>query len=67
VAIILGVSFSIPKLGVGMATTAIIGAQLLTAYSIDHFGLFGMTQIPFNLAKLGGILLIVVGAKILLT
>jgi bacterial/archaeal transporter family-2 protein len=66
VAIIFGVAVSIPKLGVGVATTAIIGAQLLTAYCIDHFGLFGMTQVPFNLVKLGGILLIVTGAKVLL-
>jgi transporter family-2 protein len=67
VAIIFGVAVSIPKLGVGVATTAIIAAQLLTAYAIDHFGLFGMTVIPCNLVKLGGIILIVVGAKILLT
>ena len=66
VAIIFGVSISIPKLGVGVATTAIIGAQLLAAYLIDHFGLFGMNQIPFNLVKVAGILLIVAGAKILL-
>ena len=66
VAIIFGVVSSIPKLGVGIATTAIIGAQLLTAYFIDHFGLFGIAHIPFNLAKLGGILLIMAGAKILL-
>ncbi len=66
VAIIFGVAVSIPKLGVGVATTAIIGAQLLTAYLIDHFGLFGMEQIPFNMLKLGGIVLIVVGSKILL-
>jgi transporter family-2 protein len=66
VAIIFGVTMSIPKLGVGIATTAIIGAQLLTAYLIDHFGLFGVAHIPFNLVKLGGILLIMAGAKILL-
>jgi bacterial/archaeal transporter family-2 protein len=66
VAIIFGVAVSIPKLGVGVATTAIIAAQLLTAYIIDHFGLFGMERIPFNVWKLGGITLIVVGAKILL-
>jgi len=66
VAIIFGVVVSIPKLGVGVATTAIIAAQLLTAYSIDHFGLFGMQTIPFNLYKLAGIIFIVTGAKILL-
>lgn len=66
VAIIFGVAFSIPRLGVGAATTAIIGAQLLTAYLIDHFGLFGTEPIPFCLYKLLGIILIVVGSKILL-
>ena len=66
VAIIFGVAFSIPKLGVGMATTAIIGAQLLTAYLIDHFGLLGVDCIPFNFIKLGGIAMIVIGARILL-
>ncbi len=66
VLIIFGVVASIPKLGVGMATTAIIAAQLITAYLIDHFGLFGMQTLPFNLYKLAGIIFIVTGAKILL-
>lgn len=66
VAIIFGVAISIPKLGVGVATTAIIGAQLLTAYLIDHFGLFGMEHIPFGLCKFLGIVLIVIGSKLLL-
>lgn len=66
VIIIIGVAMSIPKLGVGIATTAIIAAQLLTAYLIDHFGLFGMECIPFNYWKLIGIVLIVSGSKILL-
>lgn len=66
VAIIFGVAISIPRLGVGVATTAIIGAQLLTAYLIDHFGLFGMEHIPFCFYKFLGIVLIVVGSKMLL-
>lgn len=66
VAIIFGVAVSIPRLGVGVATTAIIGAQLLTAYLIDHFGLFGMERIPFGLYKFLGIILIVIGSKMLL-
>jgi transporter family-2 protein len=66
VAIVLGVIASIAKLGVGASTTAIIAAQLLTAYLIDHFGWCGMEKIPFNLGKLAGILLIAVGTKLLL-
>jgi transporter family-2 protein len=66
VAIIFGVAFSIPKLGVGVTTTAIIAAQLFTAYAIDHFGWFGMAKLPFTFLKLGGIVLIIIGAKLLL-
>jgi transporter family-2 protein len=66
VAIIIGVAYSIPKLGVGVATTAIIAAQLFSAYAIDHFGWFGMERIPFTFLKMGGIVLIIVGAKLLL-
>ncbi len=66
VMIIVGVAVSIPKLGVGMATTAIIAAQLLTAYLIDHFGWFGTEPIAFNFWKAVGIILIATGAKILL-
>ncbi|MGD9156080.1 MAG: DMT family transporter [Bacillota bacterium] len=65
VGIVLGVIASISRLGVGLSTTAIIAAQLLTAYLIDHCGWFGMERIPFNLAKLGGIILIVAGAWLL--
>lgn len=66
VGIIIGVAISIPRLGVGMATTSIIAAQLLTAYLIDHFGLFGTHPIPFNYLKLCGIILIVAGSRLLM-
>jgi transporter family-2 protein len=65
VGIVLGVVTSISRLGVGMTTAAIIAAQLLTAYLIDHFGWFGADHIPFSLWKLGGIILIVGGARLL--
>jgi transporter family-2 protein len=65
VGIVLGVIASISRLGVGLSTTAIIAAQLLTAYLIDYCGWFGVERIPFNLHKLGGIILIVVGARLL--
>jgi transporter family-2 protein len=67
VGIVLGVIAGINRLGVGPATTAIIAAQLLTAYLIDHFGWFGAECISFNLWKCGGIMLIVGGAWLLLT
>lgn len=66
VAIIYGVAVSIPRLGVGVATTGIIVFQLLTAYAIDHFGLLGREHLPFNLIKLTGILLLAAGSYLLL-
>lgn len=64
--IVYGVMFSIPKLGVSVATTAIIVGQVLTACLIDHFGMFGLDKVAFTWWKLLGIALLASGAKILL-
>ena len=66
VLILFGVVFSIPKLGVGSATTAIVTLQLLTAVLIDHFGLFGVERSPCSWWDLAGIALMGGAAKILL-
>lgn len=66
VLIIVGVAVSMPKVGVGKATTAIVATQLLAAFLIDHFGLLGMRTVPFQLMKLAGGSMIVVGAWIIL-
>jgi len=66
VAIIYGVAVAIPRVGVGNATTGIIFCQLLTAYLIDHFGLFNQETIPFTGGKILGLFLMVGGAFLLL-
>lgn len=66
VIIIYAVARSIPQIGVGNATTAIIVAQVSTAVLIDCLGLFGMKQIHFQWIDLLGIVLLAVGARILL-
>lgn len=66
VAIVFGVAVAIPRLGVGVATTGIIFFQLLTAYLIDHFGLFGQGHYPFTWVKSVGILFMVTGSYLLL-
>lgn len=66
IAITVGVMFSIPKLGVATATTAIIVGQVTTAALVDHFGLFGLQKIPFTWIKLAGIVLLAAGAKFML-
>lgn len=66
VMIVYGVVKSIPKLGVATATTSIIVGQVLTALIIDHFGLFGLTKVPFSWWKGVGLGLLAVGARLLL-
>ena len=66
IAITVGVMFSIPKLGVATATTAIIVGQVATATIVDHFGLFGLQKIPFTWTKLIGVVLLAAGAKFML-
>lgn len=66
VGIIYAVAFSIPKIGVAWATTAIIVGQVTCALIIDHFGLFGLKTIPFTWMKLVGLGLLAAGAKVML-
>ncbi len=66
VAIIALVAYSIPQLGVAIATTAIIVAQVSTALLIDHLGLFGLQAIPFTWQKLAGMLFLATGALLML-
>ncbi|AYO31880.1 DMT family transporter [Biomaibacter acetigenes] len=61
-----GVVVSIPKLGVAVATTAIIVGQVLTACLVDHFGFFGLEKIPFTWLKFLGLVFLSIGAKLLL-
>ncbi|MGQ9512596.1 DMT family transporter [Thermodesulfitimonas sp.] len=48
------------------ATTAIILGQVLTATLIDHFGLFGMTRLPFSCWRILGVAFLAAGAWCLL-
>ncbi|MBO8158353.1 DMT family transporter [Thermosyntropha sp.] len=66
VAIIYLVTRTIPQIGVGNATTAIIVAQVLTAVLIDGMGAFGMKKYEFHYIDLLGIALLAAGARILL-
>jgi transporter family-2 protein len=66
VLILYTVMISISKLGVAVATTAIIVGQVSTALIIDHFGLFGLQEIPFTWWKLFGVALLAAGAKLML-
>lgn len=57
---------SIPKVGVALATTAIIAGQVSTACLVDHLGLFGMEKYPFTWYRLAGLILLAAGARLML-
>ncbi|WP_020674560.1 DMT family transporter [Geopsychrobacter electrodiphilus] len=56
---------AVPKLGTGTVMAALIVAQLATGVVFDHFGLFGMRQIPFDLGRLAGVVLLMVGVALI--
>jgi len=66
VGITYGVTYSIPKLGVAVATTSIIVGQVLTACLIDHLGLFGLEKATFTWWKFLGLIFLSIGARLLL-
>ncbi|AHF06712.1 DMT family transporter [Desulfitobacterium metallireducens] len=59
------VAFSIPKIGVCNATTAIIIGQVGAAIIIDHFGWLGVERLPWNPWQILGLILFAAGAKLL--
>ncbi|MGI6038081.1 MAG: DMT family transporter [Limnochordia bacterium] len=67
VVIVYGVVVAIDKVGVTAATTAIIVGQVSTAAIVDHWGLFGLEQVPFTWLKFLGFILLVIGGRLLLS
>lgn len=55
-------AFGAPKVGVGPLLTAAIGGQLIGAVILDHYGLLGLTRQPVSIEKVGGVILVLVGA-----
>lgn len=65
VVIVALVAFSISKIGVCNATTAIIVGQVGVAVLIDHLGLLGVHRITWNPWQILGLILFAAGAKLL--
>ena len=66
VPIVYGVAYSMPKVGVANATTAIIVGQVAMAFLIDIVGLFGMEKMAFTWFKGVGLALLALGAHLML-
>ena len=53
---------SVPRIGTAAVMALVITGQLMTGSVLDHFGAFGLRQIPFSPVRSLGILLLAAGA-----
>lgn len=58
---VLSVTWSAPQIGLGNAVFLVLLAQLVTAASIDHFGLMGATQSAITWQRALGLALMAAG------
>ena len=58
---VLSITAIAPKFGVGNAIFFVLIGQLLSAATIDHFGLFGAQPVALSWPRLGGLLLMAAG------
>lgn len=61
---VLSVTFIAPKIGIGNAIFFVLLGQLISAATIDHFGLFGATLSPLSLTRAAGIGVMAIGVWI---
>ena len=58
---VLSVTWVAPRFGVGNAVFFVLLGQMISAATIDHFGLFGAIQKQMSLSRAGGIGLMAAG------
>ena len=58
---VIAVTFIAPKFGVGNAIFFVLVGQLVSAATIDHFGLFGAIRSAIDIKRIAGIALMIAG------
>lgn len=58
---VIAVTFIAPKFGVGNAIFFVLVGQLISAATIDHFGLFGAMRSAIDAKRIAGIALMIAG------
>jgi transporter family-2 protein len=58
---VIAVTFIAPKFGVGNAIFFVLVGQLISAATIDHFGLFGAMRSAIDAKRVAGIALMIAG------
>jgi transporter family-2 protein len=53
---------AIPRIGTAATMAAVIAAQLSAGILLDHYGFFGFREVPFDLKRFMGMLLLLGGA-----
>jgi len=56
---------AVPRIGVAMTFSLVILGQMLITLPIDHFGFLGTPVKPINLAKIGGVIMVIIGVIII--
>ncbi|MCD5323400.1 MULTISPECIES: DMT family transporter [Pontibacillus] len=51
---------AVPRIGVGAAIFTLVSAQLIASSLIDHFGWFGLKQIPLDSSRIAGMILMII-------
>lgn len=58
---VVAAAWAVPRLGVAMTITLMVGGQLLMSLVLDHFGALGVPQHPMNLGRIAGVGLVLAG------
>jgi transporter family-2 protein len=64
--IVPGISYLVGAIGVTSALSIVLAAQLIAALVIDYFGWFGAAQQSIDLVKILGVVLLLVGVRLVL-
>lgn len=66
VAIIAGIAYSLPRIGVAAGLSAVILGQMLVAVVVDSLGWGSSEPIPLSVARIAGLVLLLFGTWLLL-
>jgi transporter family-2 protein len=57
---------AVPRIGTAAVMAIVIAGQLVTGAMLDHFGAFGLRQIPLTPLRSAGIMLLILGAGLVI-
>ena len=58
---VVAAAWGVPRLGVAMTITLMVGGQLLISLFLDHFGALGVPRQPLNIGRVAGVAMVLAG------